>query len=254
MDNFNDYAYYYDLIYKNKNYKEEAKQIQCLLKKYGCEKNDADILNMGCGTGKHDLELCKLGYHMSGVDMSYDMIEIAKKTCELSGENIAFQVADIREYIPQKQYDAVISMFHVMSYQNKNEDVKKAFGTAAKALGKGGIFIFDAWYGPGVLTDKPTVRVKQVEDAENVIYRYANPIMHVEDDVVDVCYDILVINKMTSVTKKISEIHKMRYFFMPEIKLMLEETGFMLKACIDCNSLEKTDFNSWTAYFVAEKR
>jgi predicted TPR repeat methyltransferase len=138
MENFGDYAYYYDLIYANKNYKKEAETVAGLLKKYGAIHKNANILNMGCGTGKHDFELSNMGYNMTGIDMSDDMIQIAQKSKEKIDSSTNFEVADIREYEPTKKYDAVISLFHVFSYQNSNDDVKKALGTASKALNRGG--------------------------------------------------------------------------------------------------------------------
>jgi hypothetical protein len=105
-----------------------------------------------------------------------------------------------------------------------------------------------------VLSDRPSVIVKQVQDENNIIYRYANPIMHPNDNLVDVCYDVIVINKENSIASHINEVHKMRYFFKPEIEMMLENAGFILKACIDCNTLGEAGFESWTVYFIAEKR
>lgn len=254
MEVFKDYAYYYNLFYGEKDYAREADQLKKLFCAYGKDKEIATILDMGCGTGKHDFELCKLGYRTNGIDLSSIMIEIANRTKENSCYDPVFEVADIRDYEPTNKYDAVISMFHVMSYQNENDDVLKAFGTASEALNAGGLFIFDAWYGPGVLTDKPTVRVKQVEDDKNTVIRYANPVMHVDKNVVDVCYDVLIIDKENFTAKEIKEEHNMRYFFAPEIEYMLEKAGFTLTACLDCNTLKQTDFNSWTAYFVAVKK
>lgn len=156
-------------------------------------------------------------------------------------------------YIPVKTYEVVLSMFHVMSYQIKNEDLIRAFKTASKALEKGGLFIFDCWYGPGVLTDKPAVRVKKVQDNRNTFIRYANPVMHIEANSVDVNYDILVIDNKTGMTKELNEVHSMRYFFNPEIEIMLEMTGFSLIECLSCDTLRSPDFNTWTTYFIARK-
>lgn len=60
MEIFQDYAYYYNSFYKDKDYNEEARQIDSLLKKYGA--NICKIINYGCGTGRHDIELSKMGY------------------------------------------------------------------------------------------------------------------------------------------------------------------------------------------------
>lgn len=254
MEVFQDYAYYYNMFYGDKDYVEEASQINNLIQKYGRSKKVTSILNMGCGTGRHDFELAKFGYHMHGIDLSDGMIEVARASVCNTLNVPSFEVADVRFYEPKQQYDAVIAMFHVMSYQNRNEDILNAFEVAAKALNRGDLFIFDTWYGPGVLLDLPAVRVKKVEDEDNSLIRYANPVMHAEENIVDVCYNVLIINKETSVSKEINEIHHMRYFFKPEIELMLNQTGFDLVACLDCNTLEKTDYNSWTAYFIAVRK
>lgn len=249
MEVFQDYAYYYNACYKDKDYRVEAEQVSGLLKKYGTDVNS--IINFGCGTGRHDIELTQMGYQCAGIDMSSMMIDIARENAFTIGAAIDFSVEDIRTFKATKQYDAVISLFHVMSYQNSNEDIKAAFDAARGAVAKGGIFLFDAWYGPGVLSDKPAVRVKEMEDEQNKIIRIARPIMHERKNVVDVCYEILVVSKETGVIKTIDEVHNMRYFFRPEIELLLSQTGFELIDNLDCRSLGETNFESWTSYFIA---
>lgn len=251
MEVFQDYAYYYNSFYKDKDYKMEAGTIDKLLKTYNSQVQK--IMNLGCGTGRHDIELTKLGYNCKGIDMSPLMIDIAKRNAETEGCVIDFEVADIRDYTDGKTYDAVISLFHVMSYQNTNDDILNAFYTARKMLSeKEGYFLFDVWYGPGVLSDKPSVRVKEIEDAQNRFIRIARPVMHDKDNLVDVNYEVLVINKDTNKVQTINEIHKMRYFFRPELELLLRKAGFELIENFDCKTLRDTDYNSWTSYFLAK--
>lgn len=145
MEVLQDYAYYYNAFYKDKDYAIEAKQIDMLLKKYGVKIEK--IINYGCGTGKHDIELSRLGYHCTGIDMSEVMINEAMKNVKQEKLKINFSVADIQDYEPTKKYDAVISIFHVMSYQNNNDAILAAFRTARKALDKGGLFCL--MYGMG---------------------------------------------------------------------------------------------------------
>lgn len=258
MGVFNNYAYYYDLLYKDKDYFKEAAQIDGIIKTYCVLKDGNAILNMGCGTGKHDFELNKLGYRTTGVDLSSDMIKLAKQDREGmvadKKHECEFELADIREYSPHRKYDIVTSLFHVLSYQNKNDDILRVFETANKALCSKGLFIFDCWYGPGVLTDLPSVRVKKVENEESIVIRCSSPIMYAEDNRVEVCYDMFVIDKETKISEEIKEVHSMRYFFKPEIELMLNLNGFELVACLDCRTLKFTDYTSWTAYFVAMKK
>lgn len=252
METFQDYAYYYNAFYKDKDYAKEARQIDEILKKYG--KNIHSVINYGCGTGKHDIELSRIGYSCTGIDLSETMIEVAKQNSKNEEKKIDFSVADIRKFEPEKKYDAVISLFHVMSYQNSNEDIRAAFQSARKALERDKLFLFDLWYGPGVLTDPPVVRVKEVEDDQYRLIRIARPDMYDERNIVDVNYEVLIIDKKTNITKTIKEVHSMRYFFRPELEILLQQAGFELMANIDCNTLEETDYNSWTSYFIAKAK
>ena len=118
MEVFQDYAYYYNGFYQDKDYKTEASQADVLLKKYG--NGIKKIINYGCGTGRHDIELSQLGYCCTGIDMSMMMIDVAVKNARQKGLQIKFLESDIRNYEPTEKYDAVISLFHVMSYQNRN--------------------------------------------------------------------------------------------------------------------------------------
>ncbi|WP_026488630.1 class I SAM-dependent DNA methyltransferase [Butyrivibrio sp. XBB1001] len=246
MKTFDDYAYYYNAFYGDKDYSSEADVVTGFINKY--RPSVKSILDMGCGTGRHDFELAKRGYEASGIDLSENMIQIANANRHA---NTNFSVADVRSYRGDTLFDAAISMFHVMSYQTTDDDLIKAFETAKTNLKANGLFIFDAWYGPGVLTDKPAVRVKKVEDDNNLIIRTATPEFHVDRNIVDVNYDVYVINKRTNEAKEIKETHSMRYLFRPEVERMLSSVGFKLLECSDCNTLKNTSFDSWTAYFVA---
>jgi len=250
MEVFQDYAYYYNTFYEDKDYKAEAQKIHSLLDRYG--NNIKHIVNFGCGTGRHDIELAEMGYLCTGIDMSGIMIDIAKEHARAKKVNIDFSVDDIRKYVGKSKCDAVISLFHVMSYQNTNKDILESFQSARRALNSGGLFLFDVWYGPGVLSDKPVVRVKEVQGEKHKFVRIARPIMHDKTNVVDVCYEVLVIDRQSGETRVIDEVHSMRYFFRPELEFLLEEAGFRLMDNIDCKSLKETDYSSWTSYFIAK--
>ena len=69
MEVFQDYAYYYNAFYCDKDYKSEARTVAKLIKR-NTNTEIKYVLNIGCGTGKHDIELKKLGYEISGIDLS----------------------------------------------------------------------------------------------------------------------------------------------------------------------------------------
>ncbi|MDE6844904.1 MAG: class I SAM-dependent methyltransferase [Lachnospiraceae bacterium] len=252
MEAFHDYAYYYNMFYRDKDYAGEAQVVNEIIEKYGKQNIEKRILNIGCGTGRHDLELNKLGYKIHGIDLSDDMISIAKDNVP-DGDAFLYEVQDARSFKVKSPYDIIISLFHVMSYQNTNEDLNRVFQCVNRALKEGGIFVFDAWYGPGVLSDRPEVRVKRVEDEKNLFVRIAEPIMYPNENIVGVQYNVNIVDKTNWQVRQINEVHNMRYFFKPEMEEMLRQNGFRLVECLDCSTLKIPNFNSWTTYFIAEK-
>jgi len=248
MKVFKDYSAFYDLLYNEKDYKTEANYIHELIE------NDVpkakSILNLGCGTGNHDFLLAEKGYEIKGIDLSEEMIHIANKKLSINKvkENLSFETGNARTLRVEKKFDVVISLFHVMSYQVKNEEINQVFETVNFHLKAGGIFIFDCWYGPGVLTDLPTVRHKVLENEALKIHRIANPVMHLDENYTDVNYTILVNNKKDQSSYEIKETHKMRYLFIPELETICSLKGFKLKHLKD-----NIFSNNWNALFVCQK-
>jgi SAM-dependent methyltransferase len=219
---FGDYAHYYDLLYQDKDYKGEVDYIQKLITQFSTNKVES-ILDLGCGTGTHAHLLSQKGYSVVGVDRSQKMIEIAKT---YKTDQTEFFVGDITTINLEKQFDVIVSLFHVISYITKNEDLENFFKNVSHHLKKDGLLIFDCWYGPAVLTIRPATRIKRFGDEKIKVIRIAEPIMYPNENIVDVQYEVLIESKIDNHGEKICETHQMRYFFKPEIELFLKMNGF----------------------------
>ncbi|MDB5261501.1 MAG: Methyltransferase type 11 [Adhaeribacter sp.] len=224
MSAFDYYAAYYDLLYKDKDYAGEVDYLLFLINKYTLSAQK--ILNLGCGTGKHDYLLAERGFQVEGIDLSAKMI--AKANQYKSSENISlkFYQGDLREIRLYRLFDVVTALFHVINYQISNADLMATFKTAQVHLKPGGIFIFDSWYGPGVLTDKPQRRLKEMEDESITVVRLAEPVLHYNQNMVNVNYTLQIKNKVFQSCQEIKEQHRMRYLFYPEIEMMATLNGF----------------------------
>jgi len=250
---FDAYAAYYDLLYRDKDYPGEARYVQSLLRRQGV--SDGDVLELGCGTGKHAEQLGRLGFAVQGLDLSPSMVDIARKrTPSDLVSRLKFDVGDARSARLHRKFDAVISLFHVASYQTANEDLAGMFATAAAHLSAGGIFVFDFWYGPGVLTDPPEERVKNLEDEVIQVTRKARPILRPNENVVDVHYQLRVTQKRNGMVAEIDETHSMRYLFLPEIRWMLQGAGMDLLQAERWMSDEPLDCRSWQAVVTAQRK
>ncbi|MCZ4221824.1 class I SAM-dependent DNA methyltransferase [Pedobacter rhodius] len=218
---FNAYSAYYDLIYKDKDYLKEAGYIIDLIKKHHNCAND--IIEFGSGTGKHANLFSLGGFNVTGVEPSAEMIKIAQTKTK---PNLSFVQASIESYYGQHTFDVALSLFHVISYLTDNEALKTAFKNVNNCLKKGGLFIFDVWYTPAVLTQLPEKRVKTIENDEIKLIRNAEPDINWNSNIVEVVYTIEVFNKLLHKTEYITETHKMRHFSIPELLLLAEVCGF----------------------------
>ncbi|PZV14493.1 MAG: SAM-dependent methyltransferase [Pseudanabaena sp.] len=253
MSVFGNYASYYDLIYRDKDYEGESQFIHRLIQTHG--PNALNILELGCGTGNHAALLAKNGYQIYGVDFSEEMLSKARRRlAELPLElasKLKFYQGDIRKIRLNQTFDAVLSLFHVISYQTTNEDLLETFVTVKKHLKPGGIFIFNVWYGPAVLTEKPEVRIKQMENEEIIVTRIAEPVIHPNENLVDVNYQITIRDKTSNAVEEMHETHRMRYLFKPEINLLLNEFGLNLIDSLEWMTGCEVGFNTWDVCFIA---
>ncbi len=248
---FKDYANYYNLLYKDKDYKSEADYIHSLIQQFAPQSKS--LIDLGCGTGKHAFEFEKLGYEVTGVDLSPQMVAIANANKEKNNSTISFGEGDIRNYTDSKKFDAVVSLFHVMSYQTTNDDLEKAFLTANNLMADDGVFIFDCWYGPGVLTDLPTSRTKNFEDEILSVSRKSKATIDYNTNVVEVIFDVEIKNKITNTLSTLEEVHPMRYLFKPEIELLCLKYNLKIQALHNWMDKEAPTEKSWYSVFVMTK-
>jgi SAM-dependent methyltransferase len=221
-----DYAGAYDHLYRDKDYVEECELIERLLRTYA-DGSFHSLLDLGCGTGNHAIPLAERGFAVVGVDRSDAMLQSARKKVaaqQIDG-NASFYEGDIRGFQIGHLFDASLMMFAVLGYQLENTDVLAALRTARKHMRSGGLFIFDVWYGPAVLRQGPSDRVKNIPTGKGQILRVASGQLDTQRHLCKVSYHLwnLEGERLTGETE---ETHLMRYFFPLELNLFLECCGF----------------------------
>lgn len=251
---FDAYAGYYDLLYKDKDYAAEVAYVHQQLARQGgrC----GSLLELGCGTGRHAVEFLKLGYSVCGVDLSENMVRQAVERAAriTEGARLDFRVGDVRTVRLGRKFDTVLSLFHVMSYQTQDSDLQAAFDTAAEHLNSGGLFLFDFWYGPAVLSDPPAVRIKRMADESRRITRLAEPDIDHVASVVTVNYEIQVELSNRQPVTKLRESHRMRYLFLSEINRHLAACGLMPLATGPWLGAGLLSKNTWYGWMLARKQ
>lgn len=248
---YQDYSSVYDFLYQDKDYAAETDFLEAIFERYA-QAPPKTILDMGCGSGGHLVQLAKRGYEVTGVDRSSEMLTLAKSKTHASGQYVKLHHQDIRHLDLEIHFEAVIAMFAVMAYQISNSDLVLAFEAARRHLQPGGLFVFDCWFGPAVLVQKPVDRYKIVDEAETRLIRFAVPTLDLLNQTVRVDYNVIRLEG-DRVLEEISESHLMRFLFPQEIIHLLALSGFEASSMCPFMKLEgdPTD-QDWNITVVAK--
>ena len=218
------YAAAYDDLYGDKDYAREVDALEICFRRFG-QGAVEDVLDLGCGTGRHMALLLDRGYRVTGVDRSGAMLQAAQD--RLGGRDGATLVeASIASFhAPGKKWDAVLMMFAVLSYQTDTAQVLEALRVARAHLTTGGLLVADIWYGPAVLAQPPGRRTKEVGESGN---RWVRHVEGEHDPIAQLATVRYSLEHAGSrgVDASDREEHVLRYFFPREIELLLELSGF----------------------------
>jgi SAM-dependent methyltransferase len=242
------YAAYYDLLYRDKNYTAEAAFVAGRLRAH--RPDVRSLLELGCGTGRHAAQLSGLGFATTGVDRSEGMLKKART----NAPECHFLAGDIRELSLSRHFDAVISLFHVMSYQNTDEDICATLTCASKHLAPNGLLLFDFWHGPAVLKTPPEIRIKEMADERIAVTRRADPVHHEQLHIVDVNFTVDIREQCGTRAETLHETHSMRYFFLPELERFLTAAGLNLLEAGAWMTGAPANDDAWSVYCIAQKQ
>jgi SAM-dependent methyltransferase len=246
--NFKEYSKYYDLLYQDKDYQAEVNYVDLLIQKFSGKKSN--ILELGSGTGKHADLFARKGYSVTGIERSPEMVRISEK---FSSERVKFLVGDIAAYKLDEKFDVVVSLFHVISYLNSNEDLVSTFRNVAASLQEDGVFIFDVWYTPAVYSQVPETRIKRLSGAELNVIRIAESEINYRSGVVNVKYEIILENRQDHQLSIVKENHPMRHFTESEIAMLAQLTGFLVLHAEEFRTGNIPGENTWGVCFILKK-
>jgi SAM-dependent methyltransferase len=253
---FDVYAAFYDLMYKDKDYRGEAKYIDQLVRKFS--KKDSGVislLDLACGTGKHLFELSALGYkNLSGSDIASAMIQVARKNAEQKKVNIPFHNFSFQESDKiAKKHDVVISMFSAINYLTAYEDQIRTLKNIHSLLHEGGLFIFDYWNGCAVTESYSPVKVLRKKQDESEIVRISETSLDRITQQATVKFTCSYLKDNVRISE-FEEIHLLHYYYFAEMKnLLLSQNFEILYVGPFMRPDEPLDSKEWNISIVARK-
>lgn len=110
----------YERMYPQRDDKEAARLAGLLSMLFSVERY-RDVLDLGCGRGRHSINFARLGYNVTGIDLSDNIISKAKERAEVEDLNIEFVVGDMRQTLGRK-FDLIINLFTTFGYFNSDKE------------------------------------------------------------------------------------------------------------------------------------
>lgn len=249
---FQKYADLYDSIYYDKNYDIECDFLEEIFDKYSKTKIK-NVLDLGCGTGGHAIPLALRGYNVSGIDFSSKMIDIAREKVKKKKleEKVCFEIGNVQNFNLKESFDSIICMFAVLGYQITNNELFETLKTIRKSLKKDGLFIFDFWYGPAVIKERPEERIKIIQDGDMRIIRVATPEINIQKSLVTVSYKLFYLQG-NQLIKEFKEEHNMRFLFLPELDFFLSQADLkLIRVCPFLKPQYEVNEETWNITAIA---
>ena len=232
MESYTDFAYIYDKLI-DQDYEKWADYIEEIFKTN--DKKPSLVLDLGCGTGNITNILAKRGYDMIGIDISPDMLNVARDKAADGGQDVLYLCQDIREFELYGTVDAIICTLDVLNYITEPEDLKHVFSLVKNYLNPDGIFIFDI---------NTEYKLKNVLGNNTFIYE-ENGIFYTWENEYDknisTQYLTFFAENEDGLYERFDETHVQRAYKTDEIKKMLLENGLSFEVDYKLFTFENSD-------------
>jgi len=213
---------FYHILYKDRDYDEAQLFIENITH-YLNLPEQAKVLDLACGRGRHSVFLNKLGYNVIGTDLSNNSIEYAKKS---ENETLHFEVKDMREPFDQK-FDAIFNLFTSFGYFEDEKDNFTTLKAIKESLNDYGFAVLDFMNVNKVINNLVASETKEVEGITFEIKRW------VEDGY------ILKNIKFNHEGESYDFTEKVKALTLQDFEQMMEEAGIYLLETFGNYKLQK---------------
>ena len=140
-------------------------EVDELIELVGIRPNSA-VLDLGCGPGRHSLELARRGFRVTGVDRTRPYLEEARKRADGEGLAVEFLEGDMRSFRRPQRYNVVLSLFTAFGYFEEASENQRVLQNIYDSLGEDGVFILE------LMGKEILARIYQARDWDEVDGRF----------------------------------------------------------------------------------
>lgn len=243
---YENFAYIYDELMYDIDYKKWADYIESIFKKYKV-KPDL-LLDLGCGTGSLCIELAHRGYEMTGVDLSAEMLSCAREKSQKDGGDILFLNQDMREFELYGTVDSIVCMMDSINYVTSLDGIIQTMKLVNNYLNPEGLFVFDI---------NTKFKFENVLDG-NVFYDIGDDISYVWENEFskanNICtFDITFFVKEGELHRKYEEYHEERAYSEEELLMAIKTAGLTHLGTFHEFTFNKPKKESERLFFICKK-
>jgi ubiquinone/menaquinone biosynthesis C-methylase UbiE len=209
------------------------------------------ILDLACGEGTFAVAMANMGLQVTGVDLSPEMLEIARERAATDGVRVKFLQQDMRSLSLRGRFDLVTCWFDSLNYLLEIDDLSHTFAGVSRVLDENGVFIFDV----------NTIRALAVEWVGEPSYVHMNSgdsflvsVPQYDAAAKIASLHIIGFARENERWVRTDEVHRERGYTLHEIRQCLKGAGLRQIACwASLDKMEKPKRNTVRVWFVARK-
>ncbi|TYO97753.1 class I SAM-dependent DNA methyltransferase [Desulfallas thermosapovorans] len=245
MHQYKGLSYIYDYLVSGVDFEGWVDYVEALLKRFKLQAKS--VVDLACGTGNTVIPFARRGYKATGIDLSGEMLDLARTKAASLNLAINFLEQDMRSFkLPEKVQ--LVTCFHDgLNYLLDIEDIKQTFQQVHRHLVDKGAFIFDL------------NAVHWLSDTDNSVTMVDEPDMTlIWETNYDSAQNTWQINltgfiREDDIYHKFTECHREKAYHPEDIISYLKQTGFTLLGSFNAFSFEPIHSNSIRHFYVAQK-
>ncbi|MEW9667321.1 class I SAM-dependent methyltransferase [Ammoniphilus sp. 3BR4] len=213
----------------------------------GRQQKPVKVADLACGTGSISIPLAGLGYEVTGIDLSEEMLAVTYDKAREKSLSIQLLHQDMRDLALPYEVDAIVSFCDSLNYLTEPGDILQTFRRVHQALKPGGVFLFDVhsiYKINHVFADQTFTLVE-----DDICYIWDCSLVGEEK----VTHDLTIFVKEGQLYKRFEEMHVQQGYSHEAIVGWLEEAGFRLIDCSADFTEEAPTDESERIFYAAEK-
>ena len=246
---YTDFAYAYDRLMSDVPYEAWARYYAGLLDVYNV-KPGARCIECACGTGSLTIPLALLGYRMTGMDLSEQMLNLAQQKARERGVSIPFIRMDMRRLCVQRPADAILATCDGVNYLLDDTDLRSFLRRAYDSLKPGGVLAFDVST-PYKLSSALGDRIFTASE-DQLVYVWQGE-LQAEKRVLDIHLDIFA-EEASGMYRRIQEDQRQRAYERDELFSSLNAAGFSNVQIFGDRTMTDPEPDCLRWHIIAQKR